>query len=294
MDEFTTSSAMRVLETNTDTDLSLFSRFLWQQGVVHRIFEEQGRQILELQEAANAETVQRAFADWQSGDLTLEAKQQPKRINQPWFQWPRQFPVLTAIIVVCLVVFPFSYYFAQGEPSQVMSLLLILSFDQNGQFTRSLPELLAQGQWWRLITPMFIHFSVVHLVFNLAVFVQLGKRIESQTSYLLFLLMILGISMVSNLVQLGWGGSPSFGGMSGVVFGLLGFVLVAGWREKDNTAWQLPKGFGLSLLFFLVLFSTGVTQAFNLYVANAAHWSGLVSGALLALVVFAFRKKTST
>ena len=76
--------------------------------------------------------------------------------------------------------------------------------------------------------------------------------------------------------------NPIFGGLSGVAYGLLGFVLVMGRLVADRPAWRLPAGLSGSLLFFLVLFSTGITEGFGLFVANSAHWFGLLAGALIA------------
>ena len=78
--------------------------------------------------------------------------------------------------------------------------------------------------------------------------------------------------------------NPLFGGLSGMAYGLLGYLLVMARRAPQDLRWQLPKGFSISLLIFLVVFSTGITEPFGLHVANAAHWSGLICGALLALL----------
>jgi membrane associated rhomboid family serine protease len=53
-------------------------------------------------------------------------------------------------------------------------------------------------------------------------------------------------------------------------------------RFPSAAAWRLPPGLSIGLLMFLVVFTTGVTEPFGLYVANAAHWGGLLAGATAA------------
>ena len=57
---------MRVIETSLEEDLSLFSRYLWQKQVQHRIFQESGRQVLELADARWADPVRKAYQDWRA------------------------------------------------------------------------------------------------------------------------------------------------------------------------------------------------------------------------------------
>ncbi len=62
---------MRVIETALDEDLSLFSGYLHQQRIVHRIFEERGKQVLEVADEAHADVVRTAYRAWQLGDLKV-------------------------------------------------------------------------------------------------------------------------------------------------------------------------------------------------------------------------------
>jgi GlpG protein len=141
------------------------------------------------------------------------------------------------------------------------------------------------GAPWRLVTPIFLHFSAVHLLFNLAVTVDLGRRIEVGRGSLRFVLLVLVIAVTSNLGQYLVSGNPVFGGLSGVAYGLLGYVLVSRRRWPAETVWRVHPGFAFSLVLFLVVLSTGITEPFGLYVANEAHWFGIVTGAVLGLLV---------
>jgi membrane associated rhomboid family serine protease len=193
----------------------------------------------------------------------------------------RHHPALVVLVVLAIVVFPFSVVVGDGGMNAVAAALLIVD-----------PARLAPGadatagawQPWRWLTPIFLHFSVVHLAFNCVVVVELGRRIEAACGSLAFLLLVGIIGVVSNVVQLVVGSSILFGGLSGVGYGLLGFLLVMARRAPGDRRWRLPPGLALGLMIFLVIFSTGITEPFGLHVANAAHWGGLIAGAALGLV----------
>ncbi|MEQ8861063.1 MAG: rhomboid family intramembrane serine protease [Pseudomonadales bacterium] len=270
---------MRVIETSVDEDLSLFSSYLWQRRVPHRIFQESGAQVVELADPGQEQEVRDAYRAWKSGRLTLEAAARPRAPAR----WPRalvRYRGLTLLIALTCLAFPFSLPLSSGTLSDVAAALTIVD-PRSIDTLPSLPALLAEGQVWRWFTPIFLHFSVLHLAFNCAITIELGRRVEGALGALGLWLLVLALAAASNLCQFAFGGGPLFGGLSGVAYGLLGFVLVMARRWPAAAVWRLPPGLSGGLLVFLVLFSTGVTEAFGLYVANAAHWSGLAAGALL-------------
>src|SRR5205814_225667 len=75
------------------------------------------------------------------------------------------------------------------------------------------------GQLWRLITPIFLHFSILHLIFNLFWLRDLGAMIETRRGSWRLLAIVLAAAVVGNLAEYAWSG-PAFGGMSGVVYAL--------------------------------------------------------------------------
>lgn len=273
---------MRVIETSLEEDLSLFSRYLWQKRVPHRIYEERGAQVVEVADENAAAGVRKAYQDWRAGTLVLEARP-AARASEPGLlqRLPglvTRYPVLTALLGISLFLFPFSLPVAEGQLTAVVSWLTIVDLHQP---TPVGWEDLLTGQIWRWFTPVFLHFSVMHIAFNLAVSAEFGRRVERGAGSMGFLLIVLVTAWTSNLGQFLIAGNPVFGGLSGVGYGLLGYVMVRHRLEPDQPAWHLHMGFAWSLLIFLVIFSTGVTEPFGLYVANAAHWIGLISGALL-------------
>ena len=136
-----------------------------------------------------------------------------------------------------------------------------------------LPEVRA-GQIWRLVTPIFLHLTMSHLLFNMLALYVLGGLIEFREGPKKLLWMVLVLAIASNLSQYLLSG-PAFGGMSGVVYGLFGYAWIRGKVDPASGYYLDALTIGIMLLwFFLCLF--GVLPG----VANAAHTAGLVFGML--------------
>ena len=84
-----------------------------------------------------------------------------------------------------------------------------------------LPEV-RRGEFWRLITPIFVHFGFLHLLFNMMMLRNLGGVIEAKFGPACFAGLVVALAVGSNLAQLAWS-SPNFGGMSGVDSGLFDY-----------------------------------------------------------------------
>lgn len=134
------------------------------------------------------------------------------------------------------------------------------------------------GQVWRLVTPAFLHFSIPHVLFNLLCLRFLGGEVESKRGLARYLGLILLVAIVSNVGQYAITGSPLFGGMSGVVYGVFGYILMKE-RFAPQQGLSMPPNTTFWLLgwFFLCMF--GVIGG----VANGAHAFGLASGMLAGL-----------
>ncbi len=131
---------------------------------------------------------------------------------------------------------------------------------------------------WRVLGPAFFHFSWLHIVFNTMWWWQIGGSIEEKLGKGTLINLLLISAIVSNLGQFLVSGA-NFGGLSGVVYALVGFVWWYGYLAPE-------KGLSLSepiigfLLFWLLL---GFIEVLPVNVANTAHLLGLISGCLLAV-----------
>jgi GlpG protein len=133
------------------------------------------------------------------------------------------------------------------------------------------------GQVWRFITPIFLHFSVLHIFCNMSMFRDLGFAIEFVRGTRRFVLMVLLIAVVSNLAQLYWSG-PNFGGMSGVVYGLIGYMWMKGKYQPELGLGLTPNQIVFSILFLLLCMGGAFGP-----IANAAHLVGLLTGMALGV-----------
>ncbi len=158
-----------------------------------------------------------------------------------------------------------------------------------------------QGQIWRLVTPIFIHHGTMHILFNMIWLYQLGKLIENRYGAMKLLVLVLLSAAISNLFQcsvpesLG-GSSPGFlpdksylisglGGMSGVVYGLLGFVWMKSLYDRSSGFYLPQSTLVIMLGWMLMCMVPGLTnQLFGITVANWAHAIGLMVGMAIGYV----------
>jgi len=131
---------------------------------------------------------------------------------------------------------------------------------------------------------MLLHFGVLHLAMNGLWYWELGKRIELRQGPWVLLSLTLLFSLVSNLAQHYVGGPSLFGGLSGVLYGLLGYVWLYQWLAP-NPHYSLPKGVLVMMLIWLVVCLSGVISQLGFgQIANAAHVGGLLIGCLAGLL----------
>jgi len=175
--------------------------------------------------------------------------------------------------IITLLVFAFCWLvFIGSNLGWARSLFTLLQFYPS----LSLDTLLAEP--WRILSPAFLHFSLLHIVFNTMWWWQLGGSIEKTLGKGALLNLLLISAIASNLGQFFVSGA-NFGGLSGVVYALVGFVWWYGYLAPEKGLF-LSKPIIVFLLFWLVL---GFADLLPVNVANTAHLLGLISGCLLAL-----------
>ena len=143
---------------------------------------------------------------------------------------------------------------------------------------------LIDNQWWRLITPIFIHFSFAHLAFNCLWIFILGEKIENTDGSLIFILLVIFSAILSNCLQYFWTETSLFGGLSGVIYGLIGFCMIIEF-DTQYERYKLPPALYLFMIVWLLLGFAGILDLFGFgSVANFAHLGGLISGILFAMI----------
>jgi GlpG protein len=177
-------------------------------------------------------------------------------------------PVTFVLIVLSVVVCLLSKF---GNDLQPVAGLFITEFGGHPMLGPRLPEIM-HGEVWRLVTPIFLHFGILHIFFNMMWLRDLGSMIEARQSSWLLALLVLVIAVCSNLAQFLIGG-PFFGGMSGVVYGLLGYIWMRGKFDPGSGLFLHPTTVTMMSIWFIVCFTPIVP-----HVANGTHAVGLGIG----------------
>jgi GlpG protein len=157
-----------------------------------------------------------------------------------------------------------------GQNDRLIRPFSITQYREEGDYIvwdTGLPEV-RHGQVWRLFTPMFLHFGVLHLLFNMLWLRDLGSMVEARKGSWMLLLLVLVIAAVSNVGQYLVSG-PMFGGMSGVVYGLLGYVWMQGRFNRTSNLSLQKQTVTLMIVWFFVCLSGLVGP-----IANTAHAIG--------------------
>ncbi|OED46130.1 hypothetical protein ACH42_04095 [Endozoicomonas sp. (ex Bugula neritina AB1)] len=286
----------RALELPANIDLSDLSYFLYGQNVPHKISEESGRQVIWTPDAEVSELVVSLYSQWQEGGLDLHKAPPRKGLNPKGFirniPW-KQLPVTMGIMVICMIVAAVTQL---GSSWDMITYFTFVPFHISGNhlYFDSFSSAMAEGEYWRTITPIFLHFGFAHLAFNMLSLFIFGSRLEYRQGGLHLLLIILTTGLLSNFAQYFWGGEETiFGGFSGVVYGLMGYCMV---RQKVDKNWpfDIPPIFYGFMLIWLVIGYTGILGVVGFgNMANAAHSGGLIAGALLGAVAgILFRGKS--
>ena len=177
---------------------------------------------------------------------------------------------------------PESVEFMDVSPMQIMSVYAaLIPFLEHDDANRALMGSNMQRQDVPLLrpqAPMFLHFGELHLIFNMLWLWYFGRQLEAIHPRWLFVMLIVLTSFVSNTTQYLSSNFNNFGGMSGVVYGLVGYTWLVHTlmpRSRLQIRGSMFAVFVAALLLMEILASS--------WIATAAHIGGLVSGLLLGL-----------
>ncbi len=256
-------------------DLSELSRFLHQRGLVHRITDEGDHQQIWVQDPAVVDPLADLTDRWLQGELELPTEGNP-RGAVPTGPGLTQFPVTLVLLVLSAVGTLVGMEIVGGSLIPWLTFQP-LSLTNTGPEFGNWGEAMARGELWRLLTPAFLHFSFFHILFNGLWTWELGRRLEMVLGVQHYLLFFVGTAVAANFMQFVSGPSV-FGGMSGVVYALVGFIWM---RQKfsPHPVLAVPPGIIGFMLVWLVICFTGIVDRFiGGSVANGAHLGGLLAG----------------
>jgi GlpG protein len=202
-----------------------------------------------------------------SSDRPLPPSRAPSHL-----EFPPTGRVTLILIVACVAV---SLWSSLGEDTdKLLPLFISLS-------PFSSPEALSEvrgGEIWRLFPPAFIHFGVAHLLFNMLGMQMLGSAVEARNGRRFYLVLVGVLALTTNLAQYMAVG-PFFGGMSGVLYGLFGYIWLRSVCDPASGFYMPRETIIIALVWFLACFTRILGP-----IANIAHTAGLVLGAIWGAV----------
>ena len=277
---------IRAARLDLSINLKSFSKQLQRLGVFHRIVEESGEQVIVVNSEAEAEAVRQALKQWQQQDPGFDAV--PAMPAESGLG-PVAVPGLFRAVEQALL----------GSPSTWLLMLfsiavaVISDLGADTYPVRNLfyPLLPATNLWallaaidtpvelLRTFTPMFLHFGELHLVFNLLWLWYFGKQLERLQPKWLFLLLVLATAFISNTTQYLALEYNNFGGMSGVVYGLVGYTWLIHFFMPRS-----PLMINNNMFVFFVIALILMEVFASSWIATAAHVGGLLAGLLIGIV----------
>jgi rhomboid protease GluP len=207
----------------------------------------------------------------------------------------RAYPATVSFCLIWVVIFlaMTSVHLAEGNPLSLFQWLLP-GFGGGHRFGDLTLQDLDHGQVWRLMTCNFVHYSLVHIGFNVAGMYMIGTMVESWygPSQLIVIYGLTGGggNLISVLIRYATGSSRVVhsGGGSVVILGLVGLCAVVGWRARS------PDGKHLGLMMAIVL---GMTALLGMvlpgHIDNAGHAGGTLVGFALGLAHRGFLDRAS-
>lgn len=270
----------RVMLLPADADTRELRRALWAARIGHRITEEAEGQLLWLADPAQHEALLEVVGRWQRGEpLPVETPPLRPGNADSLRSVLRQVPLTATTLGLCLLVFAAMAVF--GDLVIAGLAIVPLGISPAGTLSvGSLTEALASGQVWRLLSPAFLHFGWMHLIFNMLWLWYFGRQVEALQGSLRMLTILLAAGIGANLAQYA-AGTALFGGMSGVDFALLGYVWLMS-RRAPGSGFFVPQMLVVFMLGWMLFTMTDMAGAVGFgNVANEAHLGGLVVGLAL-------------
>lgn len=289
-----------VYRFSAEQELATLRQWLWHEHISHYYRQDRDAQLIILINDAQKGQATGLVERWRRDELPVPSSAQSARSILGPAQWQdikrvvREQPVVITMIVFSIAVF-WLYGVQANAVKNALSILspaTRLSVSDSLHLDMAFAMMLYSQEWWRLITPIFLHFSLVHLVFNMMWLWVFGRHIErDEGSVYCFAVMLLW-GVLSNLAQLLYQGA-NFGGMSGVIYGVIGYL----WIEQITGRRRLivlPKWL---FMMFIIWALWGVLDpvlvpydSLRSNMANASHFGGLCAGCLTALASWLWRR----
>jgi rhomboid protease GluP len=200
--------------------------------------------------------------------------------------WSPSTPVLWTLLVLNIGIYFLMWLVRRNLPGGAMGSMLgwgwnstvdaILRSVQLVDWGSNLGRLTLHGQWWRLVTSLFLHGSLLHLAFNMLALWQVGQLVERLFGSLRFTALYMLAGVCGSVASVMWNANVNSVGASGAIFGIVGGLFAFMQRENSGVPPTVVQDLRGSLLPFLV-FNLAAGFLYP-HTDNAAHIGGLVGG----------------
>lgn len=171
---------------------------------------------------------------------------------------------LAPLTIICMLFAAIVFVWMLAEPSDVWNVFYPPSRD------------IYEGRWDGLLGSVFLHLHFFHLVFNLCWLWTFGSLLETQLPRVFWGCLFLATAFFSSALQLAFSNDTGIG-LSGVVYGLFGFLWVA--KAQNPSFGKVVSKNLIMVMMGWLLFCFALTYAYP--IGNAAHIGGLLAGALI-------------
>ena len=269
-------------------DLDLLVLALNRNNIVYRLVEQGEGHELWLDKAQSQADVQQLIGQIQKISVVEKAlnTDKPKGADSLRLYFTRVPVTLITLVFGGLGFLLVSYF---PDTVHIFSFVDFTGNQVSGLQFNSFEKTYSEGQYWRLITPAFLHFGAFHIFFNSIFIWEFGRRVELVSNRSNYITLMLLLASGSNLGQYLWDGPVLFGGLSGVLYGLVGYAWICNHLAL-KPIFNVPPGLFVVFLISLLAGLFGIVDVFiQGGVANGAHVAGLLIGMLAG--AFAGRQK---
>lgn len=187
--------------------------------------------------------------------------------------------LLVSNIVLFVVAYFYGLRFTDGFGFSAEYLRPVQMVFASGM---KLNEHIEGGQWWRIVSAMWVHLDMIHIGFNGYGLYAIGMLLEKFYGGRRLLLLYMLSGLVAGWASFYFSDTPS-GGASGAVYGLVGALLVFGVKYRQSLPPQVARALTVGMAPWVVI-GIGIGFLDAIPFDNAAHVGGLLSGGAFALV----------
>jgi rhomboid protease GluP len=184
----------------------------------------------------------------------------------------KRMPATAILIVAILIGFGIEIYVGALRDARILTYLGAIWA----------PLILGEGQYWRLLSAMFLHGDALHLLMNLIALFQLGSLYELMFGTKRFTLIYFVTGLIASLTSMFISGGPSVGA-SGAIFGIMGAFIFSIRRSPRWRHERAARGIVSQLIFWVI---ANIAIAMKVpQIDLAAHMGGLVAGLILGWIL---------